>query len=517
MGTKRDKSLSKRVFACLLSVLILSAANACGSGAATSTDSSTSTIRMRVQTDLDTWDNTKAASTGSLYWMGPVYETLIRATPEGKFEPLLAESYAFSADGRVLTLETRAGVTFSDGTAFDAKAVVSNLDRAMTVDGSQRAPKLKEAIASLAAPDETTVAITLTDSGVAILDLLSQMEGIMASPKAFAEPDFANKPVGTGPFVLTEHKKGQSMTFKANPNYWGDGPKVGGLELQIIPDDQTTVSALSSGEIDLFTESQSMFADTLIQQAKGTPNVTVAEPGGVNLTEITLNRAPGQPFADPRVRQAIYYAIDFDGLSAIAPRMKKSLQYAVSGSPFFDSGLEDLYSYDPGKAKQLLAEAGYPNGFSFTMRAVESGPLVPMASYVQSNLSEVGIDVKVQVTPLPAFRQDCYVDKKCNSTFTRVSMSADPARVAQSRMIPTGSGAWGPIPDDVNAAYKTASALADEATHVANVRAFSRAYAESAQNLVLAQAPIAVIARKSLSDIQVDFGGMIIWEKIAKS
>jgi len=473
-------------------------------------------ISIRALEDIDTWDPHVAASTSSMFWLGPVYEGLVRTTPDGDYAPLLAEKFEYEDSGKKLVFHLRKDVKFSDGEALSAEAVKGSLDRAMTFKDSQYGGDMKEVIKRTVVVDENTVELDLTPDSAGVLDTLAGAAGVVVSPKTLAGADIATKPVGTGPYVLTTHRRDQEIDFTANDTYWGGKPGVESLKIKVIPSDSTAVSALGSGEVDIVTEAQSVLSTAVVEQARSMDGVKVSAPGGAGVFEITLNRAPRSPFADARVRQAIYQAIDIDGLLKVLPGATKSVQYAVPSSPFAVEGLEDRFSYDPENSRRLLSQAGLADGLSFEMRVIDAGSYVPLSEFIKANLAKVGIDVRLRVTELASFREDCTIEQSCESTLTRVKLSADPVVSARSRVLSGESSAWGEIPEASAAAYSKAAASSDAETHEEAVRAFSTAYAEDYQNILLAAQPVSLLANEKVGEIDVNFNGIPQWASIAK-
>ncbi|MGG4047923.1 ABC transporter substrate-binding protein [Paenibacillus favisporus] len=315
----------------------------------------------------------------------------------------LAESWEHSnSDPTEWTFHLRQGVTFHDGTPFNADSVIFALDRLLKPDSPYYDAKIAGStgsslrfIAKYAKADENTVRIyTNGPYSFLLYDLASIL---IPSPEAVKKygGDYANHPTGTGPFKFVSMKQGQELVMDKNDKYWGTVPKLDRVVLRPISDPSARLAAIQSGEVNWAeippTES--------IEQLKsmGFQVLTNTYP---HIWPYVLNTADG-PWKDKKVRQAANYAIDREGMSAdlLGGASIPATQLMYKGHAWYSSDAEP-YAYDPDKAKKLLAEAGYPNGFSTTFLVPTSGSgnmwPVQMNEYVQKDLKAVGIDVKIE-------------------------------------------------------------------------------------------------------------------------
>lgn len=330
-----------------------------------------------------------------------VYDTLIHTRPDGSPAPGLATSWKYT-DPTHFELTLRRGVRFSDGEPLDAAAVKKNLDRAKKVVG----PKTDQlaAVKSVQAPDADTVKITLNEPYPSLPAAFQQVMGMVASPKALDAPESLNQnPVGAGPYTLDGSKTvpGDHYTFKKNPQYW-DAKSVGveTLVLKVIPDMTAALSALRSGQVDATLGSVNQ-----LDTAKTLSDVKVlSQPSffaSLNLQD--RNGTQVKALKDVRVRQAIQYAVDRAALQKVLGPGSPSTQLFLPGTPGFDESLTNAYPHDPAKAKQLLAAAGYPNGFDLPLVNTDYSNWNDYVQAVSSQLKEVGINVKINNLPLSTY------------------------------------------------------------------------------------------------------------------
>ncbi|WP_231503112.1 ABC transporter substrate-binding protein [Blastococcus sp. URHD0036] len=334
-----------------------------------------------------------------------VYDSLLRQAPDGSVEPWLATEWSYDDARTVLTMTLRDDVTFTDGTPFTADVAAQNVLRFR--DGtSAQASKLAN-VADATAVDDTTLQITLTAPDPGLLTYLAQAGGAQASPASFDAAEAATAPVGSGPYVLDADRTviGSTYVFTKNPEYWApDEQHYDELVINVFTTAQTQVNAIQGGQVD---------ATNLIDNQSG-PQI---EGAGYTIQTVELNWAglilfdrAGQlnpALGDVRVRQAIAHAIDRDALleGAAGGLGTVTGQVFREGSDAYDPELDDRYDYDPDAARDLLAEAGYPDGFTLEMPFFDIG-LDPAFDLTAQYLSDVGITVEYTTIALAdAFTQ----------------------------------------------------------------------------------------------------------------
>jgi len=334
-----------------------------------------------------------------------VYDGLVRyKSGTLAVEPALATGWTISDDAKVYTFTLRDGVTFHDGTPFDAAAVKFNFDRMLDDKnpyhdtGPFPLSFFFSAVDKVEAPDPKTVVFHLKEPYAPFLSNLAYPTGLMVSPAAVKkyEKDFGRHPVGTGPFRFVEWESNSKVVVEANPDYWDGAPSLQAVVFRPITDANTRVAEMLSGGIDMMVE---VPPDNLATFEKD-PSFTVSEEAGPHLWFLILNAKSG-PMADKRVRQAVNYAIDKTAL--VDNVLQGTAEVAAGPTPpafawAYDDSLQP-YPYDPAKAKSLLKAAG-AEGASLTFYVTEggSGMLDPVAmgSAIQADLAAVGLKVKIE-------------------------------------------------------------------------------------------------------------------------
>jgi len=358
-------------------------------------------------------DPTAAApvAIGQVVWQN-LFEGLVSISKEGKIEPELAESWTISADRLTYTFKIRDNVTFQNGKPFTAQTAKYTIDRILKTDSINPQKTLYKSIESTTAPDSSTLILTLSAPSSDLLYWLGFPAAVMVEPAS--EPTNATNPIGTGPFKLLNWKKGNQLTLVKNDNYWGKKPKLDKVTFRFISDPQAQAAALNSGGVDAMPQFQ---APELVSQFK--QNSAFSTVIGTTSMEVIagMNNAK-KPFNDLRVRQAMMMAID---RQAIINATNEGFGTPI-GSHFSPSNanyedLSQVLPYDPVKAKKLLAEAGYPNGFTFTMKMPTLAYAERAAEIMQAYYSMIGVTMKLESSEFPAkWVQDVFKDTNYDMT-----------------------------------------------------------------------------------------------------
>lgn len=361
-----------------------------------------------------------------------VYDSLLEYK-EGttEVEPALAETWDISTDGLQYTFHLRQGVKFHDGTDFNADAVVFNFTRwsdpnsAYKFEGdsfdyydSMFGPDGARVIKSVTAKDANTVVFTLNQPQAPFLQNIAMTCFGIASPAAIQEKkeNFKNEPVGTGPFVFKEWKRNDSITLEKNPNYWKEGqPKLNTVIVRSIPDNSARFNALQNGEIDLMED---VSPDDLTLLESNTALQKIERPP-FNVAYIGFNLKK-KPFDDPKVRVALNYAVNKQGIidAFFAGQAKAAVNPMPPTLWGYNDSVQD-YTYDLDKAKQLLADAGYPDGLpgEYTFYAMPvSRPYMPdgkkVAEAIQADFAKIGVKVNIESPEWATYLDDTKAGEK---------------------------------------------------------------------------------------------------------
>lgn len=324
-----------------------------------------------------------------------IFDSLLYLSRDLKIEPGLAESYE-RKDDLTWVFKLRKGVTFHNGEPLDAEAVKFSLERVL--NEQQKSPQRGNisAISTVTAIDPYTVEIKTKEPYNLLPHRLFYLS--IVPPKYLQEvgdQGFAEKPVGTGPYKFVEWVKGDKIVLEANPNYFKGAPKIGKVTFRVIPEVATQIAELQSGGVDIIR----MVPPDMLAQLEGNPQLAVTSTPLLRVYYLAFDTRK-KPFDDVRVRQAMNYAVDIDTI------VKKVLGGKAVRTPAgvnpnhfgFDAGIQP-YPYDPAKAKALLQEAGYPDGFETEIHYFTPGIGQQIVDAVISDLSKVGIKAKAKFYP----------------------------------------------------------------------------------------------------------------------
>jgi peptide/nickel transport system substrate-binding protein len=396
------KGLSfKRVIAILLAMTIL-VLTGCGNGGSdtkSGTDSdgqiksSKDTLIVALPSDPANFDPNSDSIQMVHAMKRQIYEPLIMRDNEGNLQPQLAESWEYE-DDKTIIFHLRKGVKFHNGDELKASDVIFTYKRiADEVPAAQVAVNMIDFDKSMAI-DDYTVKIATKDVYVPQLAYLEWPLTSIFSEKAYKESngDFTKAPIGTGPYRLVDYISGDSYVFEAYEDYWDEGkPYMKNLIIRVISEAANRTIELETGGVDIIYEAPS----TDIPRLSENDDITVYRDLSMN-TNYLLIRTDHPPFDDVRVRQAVAYALDTDTAVKTAYKGTGVTAYGFI-SPNIEGFAEDVmpYEYNIEKAKQLLAEAGYPNGFETTFHTDTTRERIDISEIFQNQLAKVGIKCKV--------------------------------------------------------------------------------------------------------------------------
>lgn len=329
----------------------------------------------------------------------PLYNSLLRLNADNEFEPELATSYEVSEDGTTYTFTLREDIIFHNGEPFNADSVVATWETGS--DDSNDYAQNYTKVTSVEAVDEYTVTMTTAEPDPVFLTELAT-GWAMVPPDYIAEvgiDGFEAAPVGTGPFRFVERIPGDRIVMEANPDYWEEGlPLVARLELRIIPDPTTRLAAIQTGEVDIVNR---LSAD-LVTVLEGNTDVEIITYPNDRVYYVAfknIGNGVDTPIIDPEVRQALNIAINRQGIIDAIFGGQASLVtgFVMPSNLGYDTSLEP-FPYNPEMAREMLAEAGYEDGFAISMGCPTDAYLNinEVCLAVQRDLSNIGVDVTVE-------------------------------------------------------------------------------------------------------------------------
>jgi len=322
-------------------------------------------------------------------------ETLLELTPKGGIVPKLAEKWKVSADATEFILGLKKGIKFHDGQPFNAEAVKVNFDRRLDPKAGTKFDFLVAPIASVTVIDEYTVKFKTKTPFVAMLSHLTHTTNGIQSPAALRRSwdKPLIMPMGTGPFIYKQWVPGKKLVIVRNENYWGKAPSLQEVTFRVIPDDASRVTALESGEVHVAVR----IPPFDIPRLETNPRIKILRTPSMRTVYAGFNCLK-EPFTDKRVRQALNYAVNKQAI------LKQVLDGAgrISDAPIspgiFGYAPIKSYEYNIEKAKAILAEAGFPEGFETTLHPAVGRYYMDasVATAVAVDLLKVGVKAEIK-------------------------------------------------------------------------------------------------------------------------
>lgn len=390
------KNLLTGIGLLIVSMLVLSACATSGSsdeGGSTGSDGGVdkSEVTIAFQENIQTMDphNGSAGIDNSVQYA--IYESMFTPDEDGELQPLLATDYEVSDDGLTYTFKLRDDVTFTDGAEFNAEAVKANLDRIIDSEGSLNNYKSLRDVGKVEVTGDYEVEVTLNNINSQFINKIGMLR--MASPDALENDiDFGEESAGTGPFVLEKWNHGDSLVAIKNEDYWEeDLPKLDKVTFKPIPEDGSRIAMLKTGEADYIFPVPVNDVESL--EAEDNIEVSIVESTYVNYATINTSK---EPFNKKEVRQAMNYALNQEDFVKVVKNGYGIVSDSVLPATNNYYAAQDPYDYDLEKAKELLADAGYEDGFSTEIWGSDSSKDKRGMQFIQQQLGEIGIDVEIK-------------------------------------------------------------------------------------------------------------------------
>ena len=328
-----------------------------------------------------------------------LYEGLVKPASDGSLAPAVASDYTISDDAKTYTFTLRDGVTFHDGTPVTIEDVKYSIDRYAEIQGESSA--FSSLVDSVEVQDDKTLVVNLKESYSEFLPMMT----IAIIPQSNEDP--AGNPIGTGPFKYVSYTPGQNLELEKYDGYWQEGvPSLDSVEFKFIADVDTAFVELQAGTIDILKYLTAAQAETL-----GDEDYNIVQ-GSMNLVHAMYLNSAYEPLSKTEVRQALCYAVDRDAINNFIFGGKSHIigsHMIPAMSKYYEPEAETVYSYDPEKAKELLADAGYADGFDLEITVPSSySQHVDSAQIIADELSQVGINVTLNQVEWSTWLQDVY-------------------------------------------------------------------------------------------------------------
>lgn len=348
--------------------------------------------------DLASLDPHASLDAGTRDVVFNLYEGLVKATSDGNMVPAVASEVKISDDAKTYTFTLRDGITFHDGTEVTVEDVKYSIDRYAEAQGESSAFSI---VSEVVIQDEKTVDVVLNEGYSEFLPMMN----VAIIPET--NEDAAGNPIGTGPYRFVSYTPGQKLVLEKYDGYWQeDVPSLDQVEFKFIADSNTAFMELQAGTIDIMKNLSSEQA-----QALADSEFQIVE-GNMNLVHAMYLNSEYEPLKETKVRQALCYAVDRDAINNFLFNGKSKVigsHMIPNMGKYYEPEAENVYTYDPAKAKTLLAEAGYPDGFDLEITVSSAYPLhVNTCEILAEQLKAVGIHATINQVEWSTWLDETY-------------------------------------------------------------------------------------------------------------
>ena len=350
-----------------------------------------------------------------------LYEGLVKPTSDGGFIPAVASDYTISDDAKTYTFTLRDGITFHDGTPVTIEDVKYSIDRYAEIQGESSA--FSSLVDSVEVQDDKTLVVNLKESYSEFLPMMT----IAIIPQSNEDP--AGNPIGTGPFKYVSYTPGQNLILEKYDGYWQKGlPYLDRVEFKFTPDVDTAFMELQAGTIDILKYLTTAQAQSLSSE------YNLVE-GSMNLVHGMYLNSGYEPLSNAKVRQALCYAVDRDAINNFLFGGKSRIigsNMIPNMTKYYEPQAESVYTYDVAKAKELLAEAGYPDGFDLEITVPSSySQHVDTAQIIADELSQAGVRTTIKQVEWSTWLEEVYKNGQFQATVIGFDGTLAPGKMLQ--------------------------------------------------------------------------------------
>ncbi len=440
-----------------------------------------SQITIGIPQDMeDSLDPNKAVAAGTKEIYFNIFEGLVKPDSDGNIYPAVASDYKISDDKRTYTFTLREGVKFHDGSLVTVEDIKHTLDKC--ADTSNKDPMVEafSNVESITVLDDKTVEIVLVQPSTDFIAGLADVNAAIV-PASNTDPD--KNAIGTGPYKYVSRSPQENFILEKFDDYWGEPAHIDKVTLKICANADSIVMDLNGGSID-------MFARLTTAQAKQLSGDFDVLEGAMNLVQAMYLNNEVEPFNDVRVRQALCYAINKEEILTMIADGKGtpigSSMFPAFGK-YYMPELNDVYTQDITKAKELLAEAGYADGFSFTIKVPSNyGPHIDTAQVIAEQLKAIGVDAQIELIEWDSWLSDVYAGREYQATVVGVDASSLTASALLMRFTSTAGNNFVNFKSEAyDAAFANALAASAEDEQTAYYKECEKILTEEAANVYI--------------------------------
>ena len=455
-----------------------------------------SEIVVGIPQDLeDSLDPHKALAAGTKEILFNVYEGLLKPDSQGNNIPAVAESYTVSEDLMTYTFKLRDGIKFHNGKNVTADDVKYSIDKFAGIsDGSEPLVSAFSVIEEVNIIDDKTVDVVLNTPDTDLPTYLAMVSAAII-PKDNKNPDTVA--IGTGPYKYVSRSPQENVICEAFDDYWGEKANIKNVTFKVESNADSIVMDLLGGSIDFY-------ARLTIDQVKQLNDEFSVYEGTMNLVQALYLNNNVKPFDDVRVRQALSYATDVDEILDITAEGKGtkigSSMFPAFGK-YYDESLSELYPTDIEKAKELLKEAGYENGFNMTITVPSNyQPHIDVAQVLAEQYKKIGVNAEIQLVEWNSWLSDVYTGRNFESTVIGVDASYLAASALLSRFESTAANNFINFKSDAyDKAYNKTLTTADDDERTALYLECEKILADEAANVYIQDLPEYVVLNKKFT------------------
>ena len=455
-----------------------------------------SEIVVGIPQDLeDSLDPHKALAAGTKEILFNVYEGLLKPDSQGNNIPAVAEGYTVSEDLMTYTFKLRDGIKFHNGKNVTADDVKYSIDKFAGIsDGSEPLVSAFSVIEEVNIIDDKTVDVVLNTPDTDLPTYLAMVSAAII-PKDNENPDTVA--IGTGPYKYVSRSPQENVICEAFDDYWGEKANIKNVTFKVEANADSIVMDLLGGSIDFY-------ARLTIDQVKQLNDEFSVYEGTMNLVQALYLNNNVKPFDDVRVRQALSYATDVDEILDITAEGKGtkigSSMFPAFGK-YYDESLSELYPTDIEKAKELLKEAGYENGFNMTITVPSNyQPHIDVAQVLAEQYKKIGVNAEIQLVEWNSWLSDVYTGRNFESTVIGVDASYLAASALLSRFESTAANNFINFKSDAyDKAYNKTLTTADDDERTALYLECEKILADEAANVYIQDLPEYVVLNKKFT------------------
>ena len=450
-----------------------------------------SKLIVGIPQDIDGLDPHNSTGAGTREVFYNIFEGLVKADSNGNLNPAVASEYTISDDAKVYSFTLRDGIKFHDGSAVTVEDIKYSIERNMGVDGGEPLIRAYSKIDSVNIVDDTHVDIVLKEADS---DFLTQLT-VAIIPAANEHPD--TTPIGTGPYKYVSNSPQENFVVTRFDDYWGEKAYIKDVVFKIESNMDAIVMDLEGGSIDM------MARVTSTQAAQLSDKFEVYE-GTMNLVQALYLNNDVKPFDDVKVRQALCYAVNpqeiMDFVSDGAGTEVGSAMFPAF-TKYYMPELNDTYNTDIDKAKELLTEAGYPEGFEFTITVPSNyGQHVDTAQVIAEELKAIGVTANIQEVEWNSWVSDVYTDRKYEATVVGIDASTLSASALLSRYVSDAGKNFVNFKSEAfDTAYANAQATQDDDEKTAFYKECETILSKEAASVYIQDLPEFVVLNKKFT------------------